>query len=40
MSQNGGNNVMVFITTMMVGIGIIMVALYLSGALGMLGLEL
>lgn len=39
MSQNGGNNVMVFITAMTVGFGIIAVAVYLSGVLSMLGLD-
>jgi len=40
MSQSGGNNVMVFITAMTVGVGIIAVSVYLSGVLGMLGLEM
>ena len=35
MSQSGGNNVMVFVTAMTVGIGIIVLTLYLSGALNM-----
>ena len=38
MSQSGGNNVMVFVTAMIVGVGIIAVALYLSGAMAMMGL--
>lgn len=36
MSQNGGNNKMIFITAMTSGIGIIVLTLYLSGVLGML----
>lgn len=35
MSQNGGNNTMVFLTAMASGIGIIVLTLYLSGALEM-----
>ena len=35
MSQSGGNNVMVFVTAMTIGIGIIVLTLYLSGALSM-----
>lgn len=35
MSQNGGNNTMVFITAMTSGVGIIVLTLYLSGALEM-----
>ncbi len=35
MSQNGGNNAMVFVTAMAIGISIIVLALYLSGALNM-----
>ena len=31
MSQSGGNNVMVFVTAMLIGIGIIMLTLYLAG---------
>lgn len=40
MSQSGGNNVMIFITAMTIGIGIIILTLYLSGALGMLGINI
>lgn len=36
MTQNGGNNSMVFITAMTSGIGIIVLTLYLSGALEMI----
>jgi hypothetical protein len=38
MAQSGGNNAMVFVTAMIVGVAIIGVALYLSGALAMLGI--
>ena len=38
MSQSGGNNAMIFITAMTIGVGIIVVTLYLSGALKMLGI--
>lgn len=38
--QSGGNNTMVFITAMTIGVAVIAVALYLSGALSMLGLGL
>lgn len=37
MSQSGGNNAMIFITAMVSGVGIIVLALYLSGTLEMLG---
>lgn len=33
MSQSGGNNAMVFVTAMTIGVGIIVLALYLSGVL-------
>jgi hypothetical protein len=36
MSENGGNNTMIFITAMTSGIGIIILTLYLSGVLEML----
>jgi len=36
MSQSGGNNVMVFVTSVTIGVGIMVVALYLSGALAMM----
>lgn len=36
MSQNGGNNTMIFLTAMTSGVGIIVLALYLSGALEIL----
>ncbi len=36
MSQSGGNNVMVFVTSMTIGVGIMVIALYLSGALSMI----
>jgi len=35
MTQGGGNNTMVFVTAMAIGIGIIVLTLYLSGALSM-----
>ena len=35
MSQSGGNNTMVFVTAMSIGIGIIVLTLFLSGALSM-----
>jgi len=35
MSQSGGNNALVFVTAMTVGISIIVITLYLSGALNM-----
>ena len=35
MSQSGGNNVMVFITAMSIGIGIIVLTLILSGVFNM-----
>lgn len=35
MAQSGGNNMMVFVAAMTVGVGVILVALYLSGALSM-----
>jgi hypothetical protein len=38
MAQSGGNNVMVFITAMVVGVALIGLTLYLSGVLTMLGL--
>jgi hypothetical protein len=36
MSQNGGNNTMVFLTAMSSGVGIIVLTLYLSGAFEMI----
>jgi type IV secretory pathway TrbD component len=36
--KEGGNNTMVFMTAMISGIAIIIIALWLSGALGILGL--
>lgn len=36
MSQNGGNNTMVFLTAMTSGVGIIVLTLYLSGVLEIL----
>ncbi len=36
MSQSGGNNTMVFVSAMAVGVAIIAVTLYLSGALNAL----
>jgi uncharacterized membrane protein len=36
MTQNGGNNMMVFLTAMSAGVGIIVLTLYLSGALELL----
>ena len=38
MAQSGGNNVMIFITAMVVGVALIALTLYLSGVLTMLGL--
>ncbi len=38
MTQSGGNNVMVFLTAMAIGLAIIAVSLHFSGVLGMLGL--
>lgn len=35
MSQSGGNNTMVFITAMTIGVVIILLTLYLSGVFGM-----
>jgi hypothetical protein len=35
MTQNGGNNTMIFLTAMISGLGIIVLTLYLSGALDM-----
>lgn len=37
MAQSGGNNVMVFITAMSIGVVIIGVSLHFSGVLSMLG---
>lgn len=36
MSQSGGNNAMVFVAATAIGVGIIVLTLYLSGALSML----
>jgi len=36
MSENGGNNTMIFLTAMTSGVGIIVLTLYLSGALDMI----
>jgi len=36
MSQNGGNNTMIFITAMTSGVGIIVLTLYLSGGMDIL----
>lgn len=36
MSQHGGNNAMVFVAAMTIGLGIIVLTLYLSGAINML----
>lgn len=36
MTRNGGNNAMVFVAAMTIGIGLIALTLYLSGALAML----
>lgn len=38
MSQNGGNNTMIFVTAMAAGIGIIVLTLYLSGVIDMLAM--